>query len=331
MEAAERHTLVLTRHDVRSLLGIADCIDAVEHVLLAHASGMTIPPGILGAHADHGGFHVKTAGTVTSTKRFVAKVNANFPRNPATFGLPTIQGVVALFDTENGRLLALMDSIEITSLRTAAASAVAARHLARRDAASLAVIGCGEQGRSHVRAMRCVRPIASVWAHDTNRERAASFARDMSAETGLAVKVMRNVRDARGADIVVTCTTATQPFLDIGDVAPGAFVAAVGADSPHKHEIAAALLAESVVVVDSLEQAATIGDLHHAIDAAVMTRDSVRAELAAVVAGHVSGRRADDEVLIFDSTGTALQDVAAASLVYERALATGEGLRVMLG
>src|SRR5262249_57156627 len=119
----------------------------------------------------------------------------------------------------------------------------------------------------------------------------------------------------------VTCTPSNRWFLDRTYVMPGAFIAAVGADNPEKQEIEPELLAEHVVIADVLDQCAAIGDLHHAIDAGVMKRDDVRAELAAVIAGSKPGRLSDDEVIIFDSTGTALQDVAAAALVYERPIA----------
>jgi alanine dehydrogenase len=134
----------------------------------------------------------------------------------------------------------------------------------------------------------------------------------------------------RDSDISVTCTTSRRAILHPGDVRAGSFVAAVGADNPEKQEIEPALLAASTVVVDVLEQCATIGDLHHALDAGVMTRADVHAELGEIVAGRRPGRAADDEIIVFDSTGTALQDVAAAALVYERAVAAGRGARVNL-
>jgi alanine dehydrogenase len=134
----------------------------------------------------------------------------------------------------------------------------------------------------------------------------------------------------RRSDVVVTCTTARRWILGRGDLPPGAFVAAVGADYPEKQEIEPALLAESTVVVDIVEQCERMGDLHHAIAAGLMTRDDVAADLAAVVSGRKPGRRSADEVVIFDSTGTALQDVAAAAIAYERALATGIGVRLEL-
>jgi alanine dehydrogenase len=325
-------TLVLTRRDVARVLEIGDCIEAVERAFRLHAGGASIPPGVLGTHVPGGGFHVKTAGLLADERVFTAKVNANFPENPARRGLPTIQGVIALFDADDGRPLAVLDSIEITSLRTAAATAVAARHLARADAGVVTVCGCGEQGRSQLRALAAVRQLRSALAFDVDAARAERYARTMADELGVAVSAVTDLPSAtRRSDIVVTCTTARRWLLGRADVAPGAFVAAVGADSPEKQELEPALLAASTVVVDVLEQCATIGDLHHALGAGAMTRADVHAELAEVVAGRKPGRRAEDEVVVFDSTGTALQDVAAAWLVYERAVARGVGVRLDLG
>src|ERR1051325_7713388 len=327
-------TAVFGRGDVARLLGMPDCIAAVESAFLRHARGETIAPGVLGTHVDGGGFHVKAAGLLGSSDAppmFAAKINANFPANPDRHALPTIQGVLALFDPAVGRSPALMDSIEITSLRTATARAVAAKHLAPTDAV-VTICGCGEQSRHQLRALACVRSIARAMAYDVRADRARQFADDMARELGIDVRQLDDITLARDdTTIWVTSTPARRWFLGRAHVAPGAFVAAVGADNPEKQEIEPELLAASAVVADVLEQCATIGDLHHAIAAGVMRREDVRAELADVVAGRVSVRRSPEEVIVFDSTGTALQDVAAAAAIYTRALATGDASFVDLG
>jgi alanine dehydrogenase len=324
-------TLLLTRRDVAELLPMDACIDVVERAFREHAEGRTPPPGVLGAHVEGGGFHVKTAALALGRPYFAAKVNANFPGNRERFGLPTIQGVIALFDAVGGRLLALLDSTEVTALRTAAATAVAAKYLARRDAAVVTICGCGAQGRAQLRALARVRPVRLVLAVDAEVSRAEAYAREMSRELGLDVRAAGDLAGAaRRSDACVTCTTVRSAILHPGDVAPGAFVAAVGADNAEKQEIDPMLLAASTVVVDVLEQCATMGDLHHALDAGAMTRADVHAELGEVVAGSKPGRRSDHEIIVFDSTGTALQDVAAAGLVYERAVAAGRGRRLAL-
>ena len=331
-ETLARDTLVLTRHDVRGLMSMDDCIDAVEEAFREHALGRSISPGVLGSHVPGGGFHVKTAGLATDRQSvFVAKVNANFPGNPARFGLPTIQGVIVMYDAINGRPLAILDSIEITSVRTAAASAVAARHLAREDAATVMVCGCGEQGRSQLRALTRVRPIRRVLAFDTDFPKADRYARELSVELDVHIAPVRELgTQTRRSDLWVTCTTSRRWFVGRDHVAPGSLVLAVGADNDDKQEIEPALLVGGTVVADVLDQCAAIGDLHHALELGVMRREDVHAELADVVSGRRPGRQRDDEIIVFDSTGTALQDVAAAQLVYQRAVATGVGMYVDL-
>ncbi len=327
-------TVILGRCDVSKLLDMPTCIEAVERAFLSHSRGETISPALLGTHVEGGGFHVKTAGMFDADAGhpvFAAKMNANFPGNPDQNGLPTIQGVLALFDAANGRLLALIDSIEITILRTAAATAVAAKYLAP-EMARVALCGCGEQGRSQLRALACVRTVEHVTAIDINEKRAARFAVEMAAELHVDIAVAREPAEARrDINVWVTCTSSHHWFLGREHVAPGSFVAAVGADNPAKQELEPEVLAENVVVADILDQCATIGDLHHAIEAGVMRREDVRAELADIVAGTKVGRHSAEEIIIFDSTGTALQDVAAAAVVYHRAIATGTGTTIELG
>src|SRR6185503_9521282 len=227
-------------------------------------------------------------------------------------GLPTIQGVLVLFDATNGVPLAVMDSMAITSLRTAAASAVATRLLARRDAHTATFVGCGVQARSHVAAISAVRNLERVCVFDLDGEKATTFAREMQELYPFEVLVASDLRHAtRDSDIVVTTTSAKKAFLGHDHVSSGAFVAAVGADNEHKQEIEVDLLRTSVVIPDDLEQCAAIGDLHHALEAGVVTRRDVRASLDEVVAGVKPGRTSEDEIIIFDSTGLAIEDVAA--------------------
>ncbi len=230
-------TLLLSRRDVTALLRLDECIDAVEQAFKAHAEGRSLPPGVLGVHAKDGGFHIKAAGLELNRPYFAAKVNGNFMRNQARFGLPSIQGVIVLCDAETGALLAVMDSIEITILRTGAATGVAAKYLARADAATATICGCGNQGRVSLRALAQVRPIEQVFAFDINAEQAARYAEDMSNELPLTVTAVRDLPEAfSNSDIIVTCTPSKQPFLRQADVVPGTFIAAVGADNESKQE-----------------------------------------------------------------------------------------------
>ena len=331
VKIGSRPAVILTRTDVERLLDPPACIAAVEAAFRMDAAG-GMRSGILGMPVTGGGFHAKAAAMPGTPPYFAAKINANFPGNPARHGLPTIQGILALFDASTGEPLALMDSIAITILRTAAATAVAARHLASPTAATVTLVGCGAQAMAQLVALRTVRAITRAFAHDIDAERRDAFARTASAALGIPVVAVDELRDATlASDIIVTCTTSRRAFLGPDHVAPGTFVAAVGADNEEKQEIDPRLLARSAVVVDSLEQCATIGDLHHALVAGVMTVGEVRGALGDIIADPARARRAPDEIVIFDSTGVALQDVAAAAVVYERAMAGGIGLSVRLG
>jgi alanine dehydrogenase len=320
-------TLLLSGWEVRSLLSIDECIGAVENAFRLHGEGKAAPPGVLGIHAHEGGFHIKAGLLQLGRSYFAAKVNANFPQNGTRFALPTIQGVIVLSDGENGRPLAVMDSIAITTLRTGAATAVAAKYLARKDSRVATICGCGNQGRIQLRALDRVLQLEKAYAYDTTEARATQFSHELSSELRLTSTPVTDLSVAvRQSDICITCTPSTRYFLRGQDVKPGTFIAAVGADNPEKQELEPALMASSTIVVDILEQCATIGDLHYALQAGVVSRADVHAELGEVVAGKKPGRVSQEETIIFDSTGMALQDVAVAALVYEKAEQTGHGI-----
>lgn len=324
--------IVLSQADLRALMRFGDYVDAVADGFRQLAEGGSTAPVPLHMDAPHGTFHVKAA-TLSRAGGYVAvKINGNFPDNRARSGLPTIQGAVFLADASNGRPLALLDSMEITLQRTGAATAVAARHLARPDSRVATICGCGTQGPIQLAALRHALDLRQVFAWDIDGRAARDFAARMATETGLDVRATEILADAtRISDAIVTCTAATASFLDVADVRLGTFIAAVGADNPHKSEIAPGLMARARVVVDVLDQAVVMGDLHHAIAAGAMTIGDVHAELGAVVAGRRPGRRGADEITLFDSSGTGVQDVAAAACAFERARERGLGTRCRLG
>jgi ornithine cyclodeaminase/alanine dehydrogenase len=309
-------TLLLTGDDYTSLVSMDDCIAAVERAFRDHGEG-TLGAGMLSVHAPRGAFHMKSA---LLPRYFAAKLNANFPDNAP---LPTIQGVLVLFDATNGVPLAVMDSIELTRQRTAAATAVAAKYLARRDSSTIAIYGCGQQAGPQLEALSRVLPLKRGTVMDADHDRAMAFAETMSRRLGIELSA-----GSERADVVVTCTTSRRPFLRREHVRPGTFIAAVGADNPEKSEIDPELMRAALVVPDVLEQCVQIGDLRTAIAAKAMTRDDVHAELGAIVAGREKGRLGAEEIVVFDSTGAGFQDAAAASIAYERAIERNRGTRV---
>lgn len=308
-----------------------DYIVAVEQAFGRWAGcGMEVP-AVVHMAAPTGAFHVKSAAFTKSPHYVAVKVNGNFPDNPRASGLPTIQGAILLADGRNGALLAIMDSSEVTAMRTGAATAVAARHLAPRQARTATVIGCGVQGRVQLLSLLEVFPLDRIYTFDADESRARRFAAALQAETGHDVVAVEDFAEATlGSEVIVTCTSARCAFLGARHVSPGTFIAAVGADNGDKQEIEPGLMARSRVVVDSLGQCLEIGDLHHAVSAGAMLHSDVAAELGAVVAGNVDPRIAPDDIVVFDSTGVAIQDVAAAGVIYERCKPGGIGQSVAL-
>lgn len=325
-------SLILTRSDIEGLASPADYYDAVAAGFRARALGRSDLPPPMEIHGVDGAFHAKGAGGEIDGRRLAAlKLNGNFPFNSARNGLPTVQGAILLCDAVNGVLAAIMDSIEITLRRTAAASAVAMDLLAKKDVETLLICGCGVQGRAHAEALAHLRPFRRILAYDADREKTRRFASDMERAIRVPIDPANDLAAAaQQSDVIATATTAHEPILHPSFIRPGAFIAAVGADSPAKNEISSLLMERSAVITDVTDQCAIMGDLRAAIASGALTRDSVRAELGDVVAGSAQGRLSDGEIIIFDSTGAAFQDLAAAAMAYDRAKASGKGAWINL-
>lgn len=324
--------LLLSRAEVARLMDYPAYVDAVESALRAAASGGALAPPAAGFSVPNGSYHAKGAALLGDTGSYVAiKLNANYPGNPAAHGLPTVQGVIYLTDAANGRPLALMDSIEITINRTGAATTIAARHLARADSQVAMICGAGVQGAIQARAIVEALKLERIHVWDIRPDAADKLAQELGRELAIDVRAATDLAVARDSDMIVTCSSARQAYLTPDLVRPGTFVAAVGADNHDKQEIEPELMARATVTVDSLEQCAEIGDLHHALKSGAMTRASVHASLAELVSGAKRGRATTGEITLFDSTGMGLQDVAAAAAVYRRALERNTGTRFALG
>ncbi len=328
-------TLILTRADIAALMTPADYLASAQLAFAVSAIGRAAAPPPLYIAADGGGFHAKGArlSCEDGSEYTAIKMNSNFTGNRKHAGLPTIQGALLLFEASHGCLLAIMDSIEITMQRTAAAAALAATYLARKDSVTLTICGCGDLASEVLAALAAVLPLLiRVYAWDDVPQTAAGFARDMSARLKLDVRAAEDMTAAtKTSDVIASCSTAKTPYLGPDDVRPGTFIAAMGADHHDKNELFPQLMARAKVVVDSIEQCSIMGDLHHALAAAAMARDDIYSTLGDIAAGFKPGRENQDEITIFDSTGTGIQDVAAAIRVYERARENPAALRLSLG
>lgn len=321
-----KSTVLLNRTEISALLDFEDYFDAVEAAFKSHGEKKTLPQGLLHLDSEGGEFHIKGGGLKLERIYFGLKCNGAFSENMRRHGLPNILGTITLCDGETGYPLAILDSVEITKQRTAAAAAVAAKYLARPDSRVITICGCGTQGHIQLQAVKRVFPLVKAFAFDVDSGQRERFAGQMSQELKMEVQPVSDPGLAvRQSDICVTCTPSHQYYLRKVDVPAGMFIAAMGADSPGKQELEPGLLASNKVVVDIVEQCAKVGELHHALDQGLLTSHDVYAELGEIVARLKPGRATPEEIIIFDSTGTAMQDVASAAAVYAKAVAKNIG------
>src|SRR5687767_14487499 len=292
--------------DVEAAVPPARAYEAVDAGFLAHARGeWTMQPKLYVTNYPAGDFRAMPA---LGGGHALLKWVTSFPGNPAR-GLPTVSGLVVLSDASTGLVEAVLDAGAVTALRTGAAAALAAETLATAGG-DAAIVGAGVNGRASARSVKAAGREVVLW--DVDRERA----RAVAAELG--VGVAGSLEEALGADVVVTVTPGKEILLEEGSLRPGQHVSLVGADGPGKAEIAVAEIARTRVFCDEWEQASHGGELAAAVEAQAISRADVT-ELGRVLTGDAEGRRDDDEITIFDSTGLAIQDLAIAIAAYERA------------
>ena len=328
---AQRFRL-LTEDQVRTLLPISDLISAMEAAVARFSAGEVIQPArtVLTIGPTQPYFGLMPA-YIEQPARLGAKLVTIFNENHSR-GLPSHLATITLFDAETGALIALMDGRYITEMRTAAVSAVSARHLSQPSAATLGIIGSGVQARSHLEAYVEVRGLEDVrvWSpQPRNRER---FVEEMTTRVAARIRAAATAEEAvRGADLIVLATSCEQPVIDEKWVDPGAHVVSVGACRPTQREMAPPLVAKGRLFVDS-KAAALVesGDVVIGIREGLFDSSHVAGELGEVVLGRVDGRTHPDEITIFKSLGMAVEDIVAADLVLRRASESGAGTELSL-
>jgi ectoine utilization protein EutC len=315
--------LVLTKDEIESVLTLEDCIAAVEEGFKAYNSGRAVVPFPVALLVpDHNGdIHVKP-GYIKGGATYTIKVASGFYDNPS-MGLPSSHGMLLVFDARTGNPLCIeVDRCLVTDLRTAAAGAVAANVLARKDTEAVAVMGTGTQARYQIKALSKVRDFSELRVWGRTRARVDAYVADMAKVLEAEVVPFESAEKAvRGSDVVVTATVSRSPIVKASWLSKGVHVTAMGSDSPEKQELEADVLRlADKYVCDSVRQCAELGELHHALKAGSMTEADVHAELGEILLGTKSGREREDEITVCDLTGIAVQDVVSAQLVYERAL-----------
>jgi alanine dehydrogenase len=326
-------TLVITQCEVPGLLPMNECVDLMAETLRTASRGdMVLPLREMVWLPDRSGLLGLMPAYLGSPRTMGLKVVSVMPGNHGT-EYDSHQGAVLLFETGHGSLLAVIDATSITAIRTAAVSGAATRFLARDGAHDLAILGSGVQARTHLDAMRAVRPVRRVriWSRDPARARA--FAERESRRSGCPVEPVAEARAAvEGADLICTTTASREPVLHGDWLAPGAHINAVGACFATARELDTRAVARSRLYVDRRESA-----LHEAGDFLIpkaegaFGEEHIVGELGEALLGRVPGRGSAEEITLFKSLGIAVEDLAAAHHIYTTALRTGAGTPIELG
>jgi ornithine cyclodeaminase/alanine dehydrogenase-like protein (mu-crystallin family) len=314
-------TLLLRRSEVMHLLDPVAVIPLLRAAFQAYSLDRTTPAQrVRSPLPGPGTAMILVPGLAPQIPAYTVKVHAKFPEQR-----PTIRGVLHLHDIQTGQLLAVMDSTYLTAVRTGIAGALAADVLARGDAATVAIVGAGAQGRQLLRSFAHMRQLEHVWVFDTSADAAQTYARELAEALQLPIAIAPTVAEAVAqADVVFTATWSRQPFLFPGMLRPGAHITTLGPDEPGKCEVDAALIQRGLFVCDDRDLAVAMG----AIGGAGLSAAAIDAELGEVLAAAHPGRTSPEQITIYGGVGLAFQDLVVAWQVYQRAQQQGIGARI---
>lgn len=314
------NTLVLSKGDVEKLLDMREAMAAVEAAL---KKPFTMPPKVY-LNVPKGDFRTMPC----YQEPFVSLKFVNVhPNNPKRFGLPTVMATIILCRAENALPLAVMEGSRVTAYRTGAIAGIATKHLARKNARVLALIGAGVQARTQLLAIAQARPIEECRVYDSSRDAAEKLAEEMKPIVGRDVRVTSSAEEAVSqADVVSTCTPSRKPVVINEWIEEGCHINAIGADAPGKQELDSEILRRARVVVDDVKQAVHGGEINVLVKKRLFSEEDIAATIAEVVKGK-RVRTSERDVTVFCSTGLAIQDLAVAALVYEKALKRKIGVK----
>jgi len=312
--------------EVRALLDFPGCIEAMRAAMAALSQDSREQPLRSIQPVSEGRFFGLMPGMSSDSPGFGAKLVSVF-RDPAQGGRSTHQGIVVLFEEATGSVVCVADAHEITRIRTACASAMATDTLARREASTLAVFGCGTQAEAHIQAVSLVRPISQIRIWGRSDDIAQAFARRMSDATGIEVVAVHDPRAAAsGADIICTVTGAAEPILYRDWIGPGTHINAVGSSHAGPVEIEPELVAASAYFVEYRRSAlVAAAEFLRARDQGLIDDSHIRAEIGEVLNGTAPGRLGPAEITLYKSLGHIVQDLAAARYIHDRAVHASSG------
>jgi len=323
-------TLLLNQSQVKNLIEPHEAIEAVEKAFEAYGKGLAqMPPKSYL-------FYKQYKGDLRTMPAYIELIEAtgvkivNVHLDNKEKGLPTVMATIVLNDPKTGYPIAIMDGTFLTALRTGAAGAVAIKYLARQDSEVIGFIGCGVQAYTQLDLSFLIRKFKVIKAYDIDKKKQQEFLKYAQEKYSLQISSNNTIEEVADADVVTTTTPVTTPILKNQWIKKGTHINAIGADAPGKEELEPELLLRSKIVVDNWEQASHSGEINVPIEKGIISKEHIYAELGDIVAGTKKGRSNEEEITIFDSTGLAVQDIAVAKKVYEKAIKAKVGNSINL-
>ena len=326
-------TYIFTAKDIEKHLTMEVAIESVEDGYKLYSEKKALVPPVVSIEVEkhHGEIDIKSSVDLEENITCV-KIASGYWNNIKHYGLPTGLGTILLFDARNGALLAVMEGGLITDMRTGAAGAVSAKYMARKDSKTAAIIGTGVIARMQLRALLTVFELEEVFVWGRNKENLDQYVNDMNSEyPSLSIQKCDTAGECVSkADIVITTTASKGPLFKKEDVKPGTHIACIGADMEGKQEIDENLFSNATIVVDSIDQCRTKGEIETALKKGIIQESDIQAEIGEIILGNKIGRKDNDEITIFDSTGLSVQDIATAKNVFQRLMHEENILKVDL-
>ena len=322
--------LLLSRNDVMQVLDMKDCMDVVEKAFAELANGTAVLP-LRTSITPPDGLSLYMPAYLKELGALACKIVTVYKNNPTKHNMPVIVGKVLLQDPNTGDVICIMDGGYLTAVRTGAASGVATKHLARKDKGQVAgILGAGVQAKCQLWAVAEARELSSALVYDISDEAVANFISEMSAKLGLdVVKADSAEQIVDRSDIICTATSSPTPIFDGSKVKDGTHINGIGSHTPAARELDTTIVKRSTLIADSYEACLSeAGDIMIPIDEGAIDKAHMKAELGEVITGKKPARASDIEITLFKSNGLAVQDVATAKLVYDKAVAAGIGTSV---
>ena len=322
--------LWLSSDEIKKIIDISELIPVVEKAFEQHGLGRTQMPSKSYLSFDKYNGDLRTMPAyVEDLEMAGVKIVNSHPNNPSK-GIPTVMAVMILNDPKTGAPLAIMDGTYLTDMRTGAAGAVAVKHLARKNSKIIGLVGAGRQARTQLQAISNVVELEKAIVVDKSLGESKKFKEEMESIVGIDIEINENIKSVCDSDILVTTTPVRSPIVMEEWISDGVHINAMGADAEGKEELEPGILKKAKIVIDDISQAVHSGEINVPLSKGVISEDEIYANLGEIVAFKIPGRTSDDDITIFDSTGLAIQDIAAGKLVYEMALESGMGQRLRL-